>query len=45
MPLIRIQELFGRLLIHACVDHSLGTCVCGGAAGVGAAVVSSYPEV
>lgn len=34
MSLIRIQELFGLLLIHACLDHSLGTRVCGGAAGL-----------
>lgn len=45
MSLIRIQELFGLLLIHACLDHSLGTRVCGGAAGVGAAMAGSYPEV
>lgn len=28
--MIRILDMFGQLLIHTCVAHSLGTCAWGG---------------
>lgn len=42
--LIRILDIFGLLLILACVVHRLGMCVCV-YGGVVAAVMASFPEV